>query len=330
VRVERREVVPVRIPREGGAYEAVIVIEHDGELQGLGEAPLLRERGGSLEALVAELGGEAPARTPAARCARETAALDLRARREGRPLLALLGGRRRPQVEGCALITCERPNLVAREVERKAAAGFRAFKLKSADGGRSLDQERLGAARWAAGPGARLRLDFNGSLGAAEAAVRLRSLSLFGLELAEQPLPAAAGLGAWQALQVTVSTRLAADESLADPPLAAQLAEAGVTLAMKLATVGGLLAAHELARRATGPLTVGSSFETTIGLAASLHLACALQVEPLACGLATDRLLDDDLATGLTRRGARLRLPDQPGLGVTLNRRALDLYRLDR
>jgi L-Ala-D/L-Glu epimerase len=330
VRLERREVVPVRIPMEGGEHEAVIVIEHDGDLQGLGEAPVLAERGGSLKGLVAELSGEAAPRTPAARCALETAALDIRAQREGRPLAELLGGWRRREVECCALVTAGPPNLVAREVERRAAAGFTAFKLKAAASGGALDQERLGAARWAAGPGAVLRLDFNGRMSAAGAAARLSSLAPFRLQFAEQPLPEEAALESWLDLLEAGGTPLAADESLRRPELAAALTEAGVACAMKLATLGGPVAVCGLAERACGPVTVGSSFETAIGIAAALHAACALLPEPLPCGLDTGRLLDDDLAFGPILRGSRLQAPAGPGLGLELDRRALALYRLDR
>jgi L-alanine-DL-glutamate epimerase-like enolase superfamily enzyme len=330
VGLQTREVVPVRIPMEGGDHESVIVIERDGELEGLGEAPVLRDRGGSLEALVAELSGEAPPATPAARCALETAALDLRARREGRPFAELLGGCLRSEVECCALILATSPGLVAREVERKAAAGFRSFKLKAVSGGGPLDQERLGAARWASGQHGRLRLDFNGRLSAEEASTCLPSLAPFRLELAEQPLPPATDASGWERLLRDAGTLLAADESLGSPQLAAALASMGVVCAIKLGTVGGPLAASALAAAARGPVTIGSSFETAIGISASLHVACALETEPLACGLDTGRLLDDDLALGASLEGCRLRVPRGPGLGVELDRRALALYRLDR
>ncbi len=330
VKVDGLEVVPVCIPMEGGDHEAVIVIQHGEGLAGLGEAPVIPERGDSLAQLVSELRGERPIRSAAARHALETARLDLLARQQGRPLAALLGAVRRQEVECSALVTATRPDLVARAVERSAAAGFRAFKLKAAGGGGVIDQERLGAARWAAGQGARLRLDFNGQLGAGEAAVKLSGLAPFRLELVEQPLPPDAPVAAWKLIEPGAGALLAADESLGSARLARELAEAGVALAMKLATIGGPVAAYDLAARAKGPVTVGSTFETTIGLAAALHLACALAEEPLACGLATGRLLNDDLATGLSWRGPLLRLPDKPGLGVTLDPRALDIYRLDR
>lgn len=330
VKVQRREVVPVGIPMEGGEHQAVIVIEHDDDLLGLGEAPVVPGRGSSLEALVAELRAEDPPRTPAVRCALETARLDLQARREGRPMAALLGGPCRGAVECCALVMATAPNLVAREIERKVAAGFSSFKLKAADGGGALDQERLGAARWAAGPHASLRLDFNGSLSAGDAAARLPSLAFFRLQLVEQPLPPDAPLETWTWLLPRAGTALAADESLASPELAAALAESEVIYAMKLATVGGPVAACQLAARTHGPVSIGSSFETGIGVAAALHVACALAVEPIPCGLDTGRLLDDDIVRGPLVEGSRLLLPAGPGLGVELDRLALDLYRLDR
>jgi L-alanine-DL-glutamate epimerase-like enolase superfamily enzyme len=328
--VERREVVPIEIPMEGGRHQAVIVIEHDGELLGLGEAPVVPGRGAPLTKLVAELRAEGPPRTAAARCALETARLDIRAHREGKPLAALLGGPRRHAVECSALVLAMSPNLVAHEVERRVAAGFGSFKLKATDGGGALDQERLGAARWAAGSQASLRLDFNGVLTEAEAATRLPSLAPFRLQLAEQPLPADAPLESWTRLLARAGIALAADEWLASPELAAGLADAAVICAMKLATVGGPQAACELAGRCRGPLTIGSSFETGIGIAAALHVACAVAVEPMPCGLDIGRLLDDDIVRGPLPQGSRLSLPSPPGLGVELDRRALGLYRLDR
>jgi L-alanine-DL-glutamate epimerase-like enolase superfamily enzyme len=305
----------------------IVILDADGR-RGLGEAPVVAGRGDSLASLLQELRAGSPV-SPAARCAVETARCDLDARRRGVSLAEQLGGRRRDFVECSALVTAIRPAGVVREAERGAESGFTTFKLK-ASAAASLDLERLGAARWAAGRGGRLRLDFNGRHAVAEVEARLASLQRFGIELFEQPLPAEARVGDWKRLANGTSVALAADESLADPRLGEELAGAGVALALKLATVGGPRAALELAAHACGPVTIGSSFETSIGIAAALQAACALRDEPLACGLATGRLLDGDVACGLTRDGPRLRLPDAPGLGVELDARALAAYRLDR
>lgn len=48
-------------------------------------------------------------------------------------------------------ITARRPQDVAREVERLAGLGARRFLIARIDHGGMLDQERMGAARYAAG-----------------------------------------------------------------------------------------------------------------------------------------------------------------------------------
>jgi O-succinylbenzoate synthase len=233
-------------------------------------------------------------------------------------------------VECNALVRASAPSAVAAEVERVAAEGFRVFKLKAANRGGPLDCERLGGARWAAGAAACLRIDFNAALTAAQAAGALPGLRGFRPELIEQPLPESEPARAWVELAAGSGLDLAADESLVDPALARDLAGHGVGLAIKLGSLGGPQAALELAAAASGRVLLASSYESSIGIAAALHTACALSEEPMACGLATARLLEADLASGLAFEGAWLRLPDGPGLGVELDLRALDRYRLDR
>jgi hypothetical protein len=48
-------------------------------------------------------------------------------------------------------ITVLHPEQVARDVERQVKLGCRSFVLRTVAGGSMLDQERLGAARYAAG-----------------------------------------------------------------------------------------------------------------------------------------------------------------------------------
>jgi len=306
VTVVLSEQVRVAIPMRGGTYSAVLVILHAGGLTGVGEAPLL------------------PGRPEAAalRAAQETAELDLSARAAGVPVAELLGGARRPGVRCAALVAAVRPSEVAAEVEGLVAEGFTAVKLKAANAGGPVDQERLGAARWAAGRDVELRLDFNGRLSVRGALAALPGLKVFAPITFEQPLPPDARPSAWAALGDPLA--LAADESLA-----AGLAAARVGLAVKLATVGGPRAAVALANLSPGRAWVGSSYETSIGLAAALHAACAFEREPPACGLATSRLLEADLGSGLMPAAGFLALRAGPGLGVGLDRAALERYRVD-
>jgi L-alanine-DL-glutamate epimerase-like enolase superfamily enzyme len=58
-----------------------------------------------------------------------------------------------------AYITAAHPQDVAREVERQVALGCRSFVLRPVAQGGMLDQERLGAARYAAGVQAEVALE---------------------------------------------------------------------------------------------------------------------------------------------------------------------------
>lgn len=60
-------------------------------------------------------------------------------------------------------ITARRPEDVARDVERGLRRGFRSFVLPAVSGGGMLDLERLGAAHYAAGFGAQVKLEGSGS-----------------------------------------------------------------------------------------------------------------------------------------------------------------------
>jgi hypothetical protein len=56
-------------------------------------------------------------------------------------------------------ITARRPADVARDVESLVHAGHRTFVITRIDHGRMLDQERLGAARYAAGLQSKVELE---------------------------------------------------------------------------------------------------------------------------------------------------------------------------
>jgi hypothetical protein len=58
-----------------------------------------------------------------------------------------------------AYITAAHPLDVAREVERQLALGCKSFVLRPVAGGGMLDQERIGAARYAAGLHAEVELE---------------------------------------------------------------------------------------------------------------------------------------------------------------------------
>jgi len=310
--VERVAVHALALPAGEGTRCCLLLELHAGGLTGLGEAPA----GADLVEVRAEL-LERQARHPAARAAWALAELDLAARAAGVPLAELLGGARRRRVRCARPLAAVSPAAVAREVETACAAGYRTFDLRAEAGGGPLDLERLGAARWAAGPAGGLRLDLHGSL-AEDGERLLHSLEAFRPALVIDPVRAA-GPEVWGRLVAATRT-----------PLAASDPAAGVGLVVDPARVGGPAGALRLARAAAGPVLPRSDPVTSVGLAAALHLACALDAEPLDCALVPFGPLDADVAAGLLPGDAPwLALPDGPGLGVEVDARALARYRLD-
>ena len=184
-----------------------------------------------------------------------------------------------------------------------AASGCGTAKVKVAERGQTLEDDlaRCEAVRDALGPDGRLRVDANGAwdLDAAERAVR--ALDRFELEYVEQPCAAVEDLAA---LRVRLARAgrpvlVAADESIrraADPYRVVALDAADVAV-LKVAPLGGVRAALEVAERIGLPVVVSSAVETSVGLAAGVALAAALPELPYACGLGTIGLLADDVVT---------------------------------
>lgn len=248
---------------------------------------------------------------PAARAGVDLALWDLAARRSGRRVADLL-------TDGHAVQSVPVNALVSTPQEAFAAmeAGFEVIKTKvSGD-----DADRLASIREAA-PGARLRIDANGCWSdLAEALKGLHALRGLDFELVEQPVPADDLFGLVQ-LRLG-SWRVAADEAVRDEARGMFIIDAGSAdvVVLKPARLGGLGPCVRLARGAQAAglgVVVTTMLDGAVGRAGALHLAAAVHTPGgFAHGLATGRLLAEDLAEGPTPIGGRLELPAGPGLGV--------------
>ncbi|MEO6203830.1 MAG: O-succinylbenzoate synthase, partial [Mycobacteriales bacterium] len=65
---------------------------------------------------------------------------------------------------------------------------------------------------------------------------------------------------------------------------------------LKVAPLGGVTAALQIALECGLPVVVSSALDTSVGIAGGVALAAALPDLPYACGLATTSLLDGDVA----------------------------------
>ena len=189
------------------------------------------------------------------------------------------------------LVPAVAPDWAAALAAAAVAAGSRCLKVKVGPG---VDDDRVAAVRDAVGPHVRLRVDANGSWDLDRAAVAIRRLARYGLELVEQPV---ATLDDLARLRRRVDVAVAADESVRSVDDARVLArlDAADAVVVKVQPLGGVGPALAVAEAAGVPAVVSSLYETSVGVAAGLALAGALPELPYACGLSTAALLAGDV-----------------------------------
>lgn len=189
---------------------------------------------------------------------------------------------RRDRVRVNALIPA-----VAPEEAAAMASGWADVKVKVGDAG---DVDRVGAVRDAIGPHGRLRVDANGAWDVDSAVAAIARLAPYDLELVEQPVASIEDLAE---VRRRVHVLVAGDECVRNVDDARRL-EADA-LVVKVQPLGGIAAAFDVADAAGVPVIVSSMYETSIGLAAGLAFAAALDELPFACGLGTAALFAADI-----------------------------------
>lgn len=295
--------------------------------EGVGEAPAVTYYGETQEVIlqylaqVPDLGNDPfdmdavlsrlPAGSRAARAAIDVALHDLWGKRLGQPLYRLFG--LNPEVLPLTSFTIamDEPEEMARQAK---ASGYPIIKIKLG-GGR--DEEIVAAIRKATD--AILRVDANAGWSREEAARLIPRLAEFGLELVEQPL-AAEDLEGFRWLrqkmkEAGVKVPIVADESVKTSRDVARMAGAVDGVVVKLMKTKGLrdaLRAIHTARAHDMQVMLSCMVETSVGVTAAAHLAPLCDFVDLDGPL----LIKNDPYDGLHYQGARMILPERPGIGV--------------
>ena len=258
---------------------------------------------------------------PAARAAIDIAVHDLWAKHLGLPLVDVLGRCHR-SLPTSITIGIKSVAESLEEVEEYKGRGFKIVKVKI---GQSLEQdvECLSHIRGQAGREMILRVDANQGYTPDEYKKFVDRTASLELEFIEQPLPAGY-LDGMRRLPEPVRKMTAADESLLDARDALECLQPPRPFGIfniKLMKCGGIVAGlriAEIANLAGIDLMWGCMDESRIGIAAALHAALA---SPATRYLDLDGSLDlaRDLADGgFILEDGKLRVTDQPGLGVSM------------
>lgn len=259
-----------------------------------------------------------------AKCAIETALLDIEGKRLGVPISELLGGRVRDQLE--VAWTLASGNTDTDIIEAKQvidAKRHRIFKLKIGSRSIAKDVEHVIAIKQAL-PDYRITVDLNQAWTELDAMKGIKLLQDGGVDLIEQPISMRNPAGL-KRLKQHFDVAIMADEIVQDPQNAFYLAagHCADVFAVKINQAGGLKNAcliGQMAHLAGIELYGGTMLEGPIGTAASAHVFSTYPSINFDTELFGPLLLTDDiLAKPLDYNNFGLTVPNGPGLGIEVN-----------
>jgi L-alanine-DL-glutamate epimerase-like enolase superfamily enzyme len=243
----------------------------------------------------------------AARNAIDMALHDLLGKQLGQPLYRLLGLNPQKAPLTSFTVAIDQPALVA---ERARQSKMPIIKIKL---GGEDDEATVAAVRQTTQ--ARLRVDANAGWSRDQAAILIPRLAQYDLEFIEQPL----AVGDIEGLQWLRSKKLGApifaDENIRtarDVAAHAAAVDGVVIKLMKTAGIRQALRAIHTAHALDMQVMIGCMVESSLGVTAAAHLSPLCEFADLDGPL----LIGNDPYLGLTYEGARMILPDLPGLGV--------------
>lgn len=269
---------------------------------------------------------------PGAAAAVEMACIDLASRIRGVAMHEYLGGAVQDSVQFNGWIGMLPAEEAAAEATRWLKAGFRSAKIKVGSGVEP-DRERVEAVRGAVGSQMKLRIDANQQYDA-ETSLRLcRLVKQFDLQLFEQPAPKddLAGLAK---VRREGGIPVMADESISDHPslLAVIKADAADFVKFGIMQAGGIVPAMRMlatAEAAGLKVVIGHGFGLDPSTLAEVMLTCTSRnvLPGLEC-VGPLKVTDTVATTRLDISSGTVRLPDGPGLGISLDDAKLKQYAL--
>jgi D-galactarolactone cycloisomerase len=270
---------------------------------------------------------------------------DIIGKRCGQPVHKLMGGAHRTEVTSYAtgLYFIDMDRLIEEAVDEARGyvdEGFAAIKMKIGLGSMKLDIDRVAAVREAVGPGIRLMVDANHCLTVPQAIRYGRELERLDIEWFEEPISP-------EDIDGYVEVTRALDIAVAG-------GENGFTrwgfrdLVMRKAmdivqpdvcAAGGLSECRKIATLAIahGVECVPHAWGSVIGLAATLHFLAALPDQPpsfrpfpplLEFEQCENPFRDHLGVEPIVQRRGQVRIPAGPGLGIEIDRKVLDKYRV--
>lgn len=273
----------------------------------------------------------------------DTACWDIIGKTVGQPIHRLLGGKERASLTPYAstMYFTDQDRPLEQPIRSAIEEGFTAAKIKIGSG-LAADIERVRTAREILGEDAHLMADMNGNYRPDQAIQSARKLSEFDLTWIEEPVPPENRSG-YQEISRAIDTPIAAGEAHYGRFAFKQLINGRLVdiVQPNLARCGGLSEARRIADLATTE-NVGVTphvWNSAVGLAAAVQFAASLPAYPhsrtapeptfLEFDRSTNPLRSEILQSPFDPTDGVLDVPQEPGLGITVDTEALEQYRTD-
>ncbi|MCL6239882.1 MULTISPECIES: muconate/chloromuconate family cycloisomerase [Acinetobacter] len=265
-----------------------------------------------------------------AKCAIQTALLDILAQRLNLPLSELLGGRLRDSLPVLWVLASGNTEKDIAEAQKMIAAKrHNIFKLKIGSRPVEADVEHVLAIKKALGSDISIRVDVNRAWSELDAIKGIQLLQDGGVDLIEQPC-AIDNIDAMRRLTRRFDIAIMADESLMGPQTAYQLARhnSASVFAVKVAQSGGLIEGCEvskIAKLAGIDLYGGTMLEGPVGTIASAHAFSTFDNLAYGTELFGPLLLTEEiLKNPLQYQDFELKIPTTAGLGIEIDENKID------
>jgi len=265
---------------------------------------------------------------------------DLVGKAEGKPISELLYAGFKHQIPVYASLypIGETPEDVKRNCQQAITKGFHAVKLDGPPLGQEakLDAEILQAARDGIGDDYELMVDVaEPGWDLKQGLARARMYTKYDLYFLEAPF-GPEELENYQTLSENVLLRIAYGEQHTTRFEFKQLMEQGKLNVVQpdISRAGGITELRRIAHmaRERGVLMIPHCWKTGISIAANLHLLSGLQNAPYLefCQPPSSPLRYDLLEHDFSVVDGCVQVPDGPGLGIELNEKIMDKYRIDK
>jgi L-Ala-D/L-Glu epimerase / N-acetyl-D-glutamate racemase len=272
------------------------------------------------DSLMTDLERQLP-RYPRHLVAVEMALFDLAAKAANVSLSTFLGGRNHETIPVLKMLGMGSMDFMASRAAHFVRQGYRFLKIKLGAGS-TTDLERFKAVHGAVSGAVSFTADFNGAYDAATAIRIIDQLTPLGLTVVEQPVPAD-DIAGMALVSKSVAPLVLADQSVNTPDDVVKIADSGAAKAVsiKLLKLGGIRKSREVvtACESRGLVChVGGTGTTRLVEAAQAHFISATPGIIVPSEIAEFEELEGDLVQGFEVVDGVIRVPNGPGLGVTL------------